>query len=66
MAGHCPGCGRTLHECGGCRRELDPPRHCPRCGRRLAVQVTPTGWTARCRDHGRLEQPDFMGQSRDD
>jgi hypothetical protein len=33
---------------------LDPPRHCPECGRRLRVLVTPTSWSARCRDHGEV------------
>ena len=51
----CRGCGRPVSECaGGCTAvgEFEAPRHCPACGRRLAVQVTPTGVTARCRDHG--------------
>lgn len=54
-----PWCG----QCGGpltvdghaaCRRaaELDPPRYCSRCRRRMVVQVVPTGWTARCSEHG--------------
>ncbi|MHB1488108.1 MAG: biotin synthase auxiliary protein BsaP [Acidimicrobiales bacterium] len=50
---YCTGCGRPACKCAGsCRRELDPPRFCPNCGRKMAVQVTPTGWHARCRDHG--------------
>lgn len=61
MAGatHCVGCGKALatassssarYRCdGSCRRELDPPRYCAACGRRMAVQVTPTGWRGRCR-----------------
>ena len=38
----------------GCeaRRALEPPRYCARCRRRMVVQVTPTGWTARCVEHG--------------
>ena len=54
---HCVGCGRLVGECAGaCAAvgEFEAPRHCPHCGRRLAVQVTPTGVTARCRDHGPL------------
>ncbi|HET7490138.1 MAG TPA: hypothetical protein VFJ85_19600 [Acidimicrobiales bacterium] len=47
---HCAGCGRS--DCAGCRPPYDPPRFCTECGRRLAVQVTPAGWTARCRTHG--------------
>ena len=35
-----------------CRRGLDPPRFCGHCRRRMVVQVTPTGWTARCVEHG--------------
>ena len=54
-AAFCTGCGRPLSMCTGCRRELDPPRHCPTCGARLAVVVTPTGFRARCKRHGRLE-----------
>jgi len=48
----CTGCGRPATECTGCTPPLDPARFCPDCGRRLTVQVTPTGVTARCRDHG--------------
>lgn len=44
--------------CPGCARAIDPPRYCPACGRWLAVTVTPTGWRARCRDHGELEPQD--------
>lgn len=35
--------------------DLEPPRFCPRCGRRLNVRIIPTGWTARCRDHGLID-----------
>lgn len=53
VGGHCAGCGRPANACDGrCRRPLDPPRFCTECGRRLAVQVTPAGYTARCREHG--------------
>ena len=31
---------------------LEPPRYCVRCRRRMVVQVVPTGWTARCSEHG--------------
>jgi hypothetical protein len=49
----CRHCGRT--DCAGaCARPLDPPHFCPRCGRKLAVQVAPTGHSARCREHGTL------------
>ncbi len=33
---------------------LEPPRYCTRCRRRMVVQVVPTGWTARCSEHGDL------------
>ncbi|MHB1504614.1 MAG: biotin synthase auxiliary protein BsaP [Acidimicrobiales bacterium] len=49
---HCTGCGRPLSVCSGCGRALDPPRFCSRCGRRMAVLVTPGGYSASCRDHG--------------
>ena len=39
-----PGCAAAL--------ALEPPRYCARCRRRMVVQVTPTGWTARCVEHG--------------
>jgi hypothetical protein len=53
MAGaHCDGCGRPTDECAGCRWEYDPPRYCPACGLRLAVRVTPTGYSGRCKEHG--------------
>lgn len=34
---------------------LEAPRFCQLCGRRMVVQVTPTGWTARCSRHGLLD-----------
>lgn len=33
---------------------LEPPRYCVACRRRMVVQVTPTGWTARCSRHGEV------------
>ena len=52
----CGQCGEALTAEGhaACRRraELDPPRYCGACRRRMVVQVTPTGWTARCSEHG--------------
>ncbi len=57
LAPWCGHCGRELtvegHE--ACRRsaELDPPRYCLHCRRRMVVQVTPTGWSADCSEHGR-------------
>lgn len=49
---------RWCGHCGepGVRHEspLDPPRFCERCQRRMVVQVHPTGWAARCVQHGTL------------
>lgn len=48
-----------LRFCGHCgepgvehEAELDPPRYCTHCRRRMVVQVHPTGWSARCVEHG--------------
>jgi ribosomal protein S18 acetylase RimI-like enzyme len=55
----CDQCGRELTPEGhdACRRGLDPPRFCGHCRRRMVVQVTPTGWTARCVEHGTTSAP---------
>lgn len=56
LAPWCGHCGQELTPEGhaACRRaaELDPPRYCAQCRRRMVVQVLPTGWTARCSEHG--------------
>jgi hypothetical protein len=39
---------------------LEPPRYCVRCRRRMVVQVVPTGWTARCSEHGELRGGDAV------
>jgi ribosomal protein S18 acetylase RimI-like enzyme len=56
LASWCGQCGEALTPEGhaACRRRaaLDPPRFCAQCRRRMVVQVTPTGWTARCVEHG--------------
>ena len=50
---YCDACGEPgTHPACRARRELEPPRFCPRCRRRMVVQVLPTGWTARCAEHG--------------
>ncbi|REE98810.1 hypothetical protein [Thermomonospora umbrina] len=60
METYCDRCGRPSGESDagheGCRaaRELEPPRYCASCARRMVVQVTPRGWTARCVEHGTL------------
>lgn len=56
LAPWCGWCGEALTPEGHatCRRaaELDPPRYCARCRRRMVVQITPTGWSAVCSEHG--------------
>jgi len=53
VLGWCDLCGEPgVHLTCQRARELEPPRYCPRCRRRMVVQVTPTGWTARCVEHG--------------
>jgi hypothetical protein len=51
---YCEQCGKEAGDHPRCaaRRELEPPRYCADCSRRMVVQVTPTGWTARCSRHG--------------
>jgi hypothetical protein len=52
----CEQCGQPAAELvhSSCRNraELEPPRWCRDCRRRMVVQVTPGGWTARCVEHG--------------
>jgi hypothetical protein len=50
---YCDACGKPADEgdhsrCADRRAHTDPPRFCTQCGRKLAVQVLPTGYTARC------------------
>ena len=53
---YCDQCGEPAdgegHEACARRRELEPPRYCGHCRRRMVVQVTPRGWTAKCVEHG--------------
>ena len=52
---YCGLCGEPgSHEDCTRRLELEPPRYCTRCRRRMVVQVHPTGWSARCVEHGLL------------
>lgn len=55
---YCDRCGDELaggdHAACQAARALEPPRYCGRCRRRMVVQVTPAGWTARCVEHGSL------------
>ena len=54
----CGHCGRELagegHQPCRAAAALDPPRYCAGCRRRMVVQVLPTGWSARCVEHGTL------------
>ncbi|WP_045876277.1 hypothetical protein [Pseudofrankia sp. DC12] len=49
--------GAGAHDDCATARALEPPRYCPICRRRLVVQVVPTGWTARCAEHGISTSP---------
>jgi hypothetical protein len=55
---YCDHCGAALadgeHAACHSAREMEPPRYCPACARRMVVQVTPGGWTARCARHGMI------------
>ncbi|WP_422774836.1 hypothetical protein ACN28C_28430 [Plantactinospora sp. WMMC1484] len=55
-AGWCDRCGEAAgtgtHDACRSARALEPPRYCPRCRRRMKVQVFPSGWSARCVEHG--------------
>ncbi|MBG0832139.1 hypothetical protein HS041_31010 [Planomonospora sp. ID67723] len=55
---YCDHCGSPADEGGHAAclaaRAMEPPRYCPRCRRRMVVQVTPLGWSARCVEHGTL------------
>jgi ribosomal protein S18 acetylase RimI-like enzyme len=51
----CGLCGKPGRH-AGCDRQLvlEPPRYCGQCRRRMVVQVHPTGWSARCVEHGQV------------
>jgi hypothetical protein len=55
---YCDRCGEQAgvgeHTACAHARELEPPRYCGVCRRRMVVQVTPSGWTATCSEHGTL------------
>lgn len=58
----CGYCGKPADEIdhSTCAQRLatyDPPRYCVECARRMVVQVTPTGWTAKCSRHGETAAP---------
>ncbi|MER6831719.1 hypothetical protein ABT352_37420 [Streptosporangium sp. NPDC000563] len=56
VTSYCDHCGRPEGEADhtAClsARAMEPPRYCSRCRRRMVVQVTPGGWSARCAEHG--------------
>lgn len=53
---YCDRCGNPLsegtHTACHSARTLEPPRYCGLCRRRMVVQIVPTGWRARCSEHG--------------
>jgi hypothetical protein len=58
QSGYCARCGRPEtdgnHADCAVGLRLEPPRYCTHCDRRMVVQVTPGGWSARCVEHGTL------------
>lgn len=56
VSAYCGRCGEPVEttDHAACDRflTLEPPRYCGACRRRMKVQVTPTGWTATCSEHG--------------
>ncbi|MGI5994379.1 hypothetical protein [Saccharomonospora viridis] len=60
---YCVHCGQALSsrehdKCRTPRTAFEPPRYCSVCARRMVVQVTPSGWTARCSRHGETSSAD--------
>ena len=55
---YCSYCGRSAEgDHAACEKRLsiiDPPRYCAECARRMVVQVTPAGWSAKCSRHGEI------------
>lgn len=56
---YCDRCGEPRvategHDACEQARTLEPPRYCTMCRRRMVVQIVPTGWSARCVEHGTL------------
>ncbi|WP_433327294.1 hypothetical protein [Spirillospora sp. CA-294931] len=58
METYCDRCGEPAadgdHQACRAARRMEPPRYCASCRRRMVVQVTPVGWSARCVEHGVL------------
>lgn len=38
---------------------LRPPRFCAACGRKMAVQIRPNGWWAKCSRHGVVDSAEL-------
>ncbi|RJQ72229.1 hypothetical protein D5S17_26540 [Pseudonocardiaceae bacterium YIM PH 21723] len=62
----CSWCGKSSAEgshsvCTQRLSMIDPPRYCPECARRMVVQVSPAGWTAKCSRHGETTSPAITG-----
>lgn len=53
--------GLDGHDCVG-NAEFEPPRYCRRCRRRMVVQLTPSGWSARCSRHGVIHSDGIVGR----
>jgi hypothetical protein len=55
---YCGRCGEAVDARDHARCEellrMEPPRFCAECRRRMVVQVTPGGWSARCVEHGQV------------
>ncbi|HEY0637485.1 MAG TPA: hypothetical protein VGD67_07545 [Pseudonocardiaceae bacterium] len=62
FCGVCGAAATAPHPACLARLELEPPRYCAECARRMVVQVTPIGWTARCSRHGTVSS-DGTGSS---
>ncbi|SFQ36387.1 hypothetical protein SAMN05421810_106300 [Amycolatopsis arida] len=64
-SGFCVRCGQPVAAeeapehvaCRNPRTALEPPRFCHHCARRMVVQITPSGWSARCSRHGETTAP---------
>ncbi|MPY84938.1 MAG: hypothetical protein GEV00_16820 [Actinophytocola sp.] len=66
---YCVHCGKGVADadhsrCAAPQSTLEPPRYCAQCARRMIVQVTPSGWTARCSRHGETTSRDDPAAAR--
>ncbi|MQA16836.1 MAG: hypothetical protein GEV09_22700 [Pseudonocardiaceae bacterium] len=69
MDTYCTRCGRPTgegdHAACRARAAYGPPRYCPECARRMIVQVSPSGWSARCSAHGEVADEAGGGTARE-